>query len=287
MNHLTTLPLSQCFRALNVTPKDPWEAVKKSYYRLARQYHPDLHSSNRAYENKLKEVTCAFKVLETHYRIQESNQDRQDHKFPGPSKTHGKPARPAKEPSADTNAPPCNPSLNVAEDPGEKKGPWNHWLQDVRGKLSKLERKIFLLDTRKDIQIHPHTAVHGGMVKMRKGKKTFQVKIPPGSWNRMSLRIPEKGEASLFGKKRGDLLLNIQVIHSEQLDTDESKFYYELQVPREKIKTSRVLTLDSVHGPIKFVLPKNTTDGQKFALRFQSNGKNANSSSHVVKIQFV
>ena len=88
----------------------------------------------------------------------------------------------------------------------------NHWVQRLQENLTKYERKIFFLDIRKNIRVNPHTAANGGIVRMRKGHETFQVKIPPGSWNRMSLCIPEKGESSLFGKKRGDLLLNIEVV---------------------------------------------------------------------------
>lgn len=287
MNHLTTTKLSQCFRALKVSPGDPWGAVKKSYYLLARQYHPDLHPSNLAYENKLKEVTRAFKVLETHYKIQESNRSRGDREvsrnLPGQARMNGGPPSPKNESWDDPAAQRWDHSLNTAE----KSGRWNHWFRSFRVQLTKLERKIFLLDTRKNIRIHPHTAVHGGMVKMRKGKNTFHVKIPSGSWRRMSLRIPERGETSLFGKKRGDLLLNIQVIHPERLAAGGLRFYYELRVPREKIKASRMLTLDSVHGPIKFVLPRKATDGQKFVLKFQPDGKTSPSSSHIVKVQLV
>ena len=74
MNYLTTMKLSQCFRVLRASPGDKWEVVKKSYYLLVKQYHPDLHPNNLVYENKLKEVTCAFKVLEKHYKYQENKE---------------------------------------------------------------------------------------------------------------------------------------------------------------------------------------------------------------------
>ena len=87
----------------------------------------------------------------------------------------------------------------------------------------------------------------------------------------MTLRIPEKGESSLFGKKRGDLLLNIEVVNSQNINADETRFYYELHIPRENVKSSKVQTLDSVFGPIKFVLPRNIKQGQNFVLKSKPN----------------
>ncbi|GJL78333.1 MAG: hypothetical protein NPINA01_13220 [Nitrospinaceae bacterium] len=287
MNHITTLNLPRCFKALNVSPGDKWEAVRKSYYLLAKQYHPDRHPGNFAYENKLKEITLAFKVLEKHYRCQEKNQDRDAPVRPGHP-----PREPViKEKSSlfeshlldDSKVHPMGGSLN----PPRKTGGWNGWVRRLQQNLTKYERKLFLLDIQKNIRVHSQTAAHGGFVRLSKGKETFQVKIPSGSWNRMSLRIPEKGESSLFGKKRGDLLLNIQVVNAEQIHAGDNKFFYELDVPREKIKTSRVLTLDSVYGPIKFVLPRNTRDGQNFVLKSKPNKNSVHPASHVVTVHFV
>lgn len=287
MNYITTMKLSQCFRVLKASPGDKWEAVKKSYYLLVKQYHPDLHPNNLVYENKLKEVTCAFKVLEKHYKYQEnkqgqgasaipgmrSNQSLMDKKF---SIFESRPMENSKSNSSDS-------SINKPE----KRSRLDYWFQRLQKNITKYERKIFFLDIQKNIRVNPHTAANGGIVRMRKGNETFQVKIPSGSWNRMSLRIPERGESSLFGKKRGDLLLNIEVVNSQQINPGDTKFHYELHIPRDKVKFSKVQTLDSVYGPIKFVLPRNTKNGQKFVLKSQPNEKSKSPSSHVVTVYFV
>lgn len=39
------------------------KALKKAYYRLAKQYHPDKNPGNKEAEQKFKEITHAFEIL--------------------------------------------------------------------------------------------------------------------------------------------------------------------------------------------------------------------------------
>lgn len=287
MNNFTTRNLSQCYKVLNVSPSMKWETVKKSYHSLAKQYHPDLNPSNSAFEEKIKEITRAFKTLETHYKEQQIEEQLAEPPFPE-SKTRRtlisitKKTPRAKEPEG------------IEEDffdphpvdSHDARGAWRQRFAGLQELLLKLERKLFLLDVRKNLRVDPATAVHGGTIRMHSRKESFLVKIPSGSWTRMVLRIPEKGESSLFGKKRGDLLLNIQVVRSDQINPGDLMFYYEISIPREKLVNARVVTLDSVHGPIKFILPKNTRNGQNFILKSKPRN-NVSSSSHVVTVRLL
>jgi DnaJ-class molecular chaperone len=73
------------------------------------------------------------------------------------------------------------------------------------------EKKAFLLDVEKEIKIDSVTVANGGTVKIRQNQESFEVPISQGTWNRMTIRIPEKGEASWSRRKRGDLLLDIKL----------------------------------------------------------------------------
>jgi curved DNA-binding protein CbpA len=285
MNHLTTMKLSQCFMILNVSPRVTWEGVKKSYHQLAKQYHPDLNPRSISCENKFKELNNAFKILETHYKNPKKNGWK---KVSSLVKIRPESSTPYVEESLlSAEAIEEERQSNLSEPAGvsgEKKSGWNRWVQSIKARLNQIERKVFLMDTQKNIRVAPRTAEHGGFIRLQTRKESFQVKIPSGGWNRMSLRVPEKGESSFLGKKRGDLILNIQVIKPEQLEAGNSKFFYELHVPREKIIASKVQTLDSVQGPIKFVLPRGTKDGQTFVLKYQAKPDSKTTPDHVVKV---
>jgi curved DNA-binding protein len=264
-----------------------WVDIKKSYHRLAKRYHPDLNPRNIICENKFKELNGAFKMLENHYKGPKKNRRQSVFSiFQTRPKPPSKFAEGSFYPAEVIDDSPSKPT-DSPRGAKEKKRGWGRWSKSIQAGFNKLERKIFLLDARKNVRVSPQTAANGGIIRLNNRKETFQVKIPPGDWSRMSLRVPEKGESSLFGKKRGDLVLNIQVIQPEQLDADQSKFFYELQVTREKILSTRVQTLDSVQGPIKFVLPKSTRDGQTFTLKYQSRSDSKSSPDHVVKVHLV
>jgi hypothetical protein len=139
--------------------------------------------------------------------------------------------------------------------------------------LEKLDNKAFQLDIQKDIKISGSVLQKGGSLNLKSGKESFAVKIPSGDWNHMSLRVPGKGERSLFSQRRGDLLLNLRVPIEKIAITDSSRFSYEMKIPPEKIAGRRTMTLNSSEGPIKFILPLNTRDGQSFTLRSGWGGK--------------
>lgn len=58
------MELAECYRLLEVTPNADVEAIKASYRRLARRYHPDVNPNNREEAHvKFIQVTEAYKYL--------------------------------------------------------------------------------------------------------------------------------------------------------------------------------------------------------------------------------
>src|SRR5438874_4941220 len=51
------------YQLLGVSKGASADEIKKSYRRLAKQYHPDLNPNNKAAEEKFKELSVAFDVL--------------------------------------------------------------------------------------------------------------------------------------------------------------------------------------------------------------------------------
>ena len=64
--------LRKAYAALEVPAGSDFETVRKSYRRLMRKYHPDLHAGtpdkNRAATDLTQRLTQAYKTLEKHLR---------------------------------------------------------------------------------------------------------------------------------------------------------------------------------------------------------------------------
>ena len=233
------MQITKCFEILQVESDAPWQAVKKSYCGLAKKLHPDLNSPSPEAETRLKEINQAFQILRSHF----SNQ--------------------------------VNTSL-VKKDRTLKI--WKNFFQKIQQNpnikkikdtctdyLTSLDENIFQLNIHKTIEIPVSTAKRGGSIFMKSGKEKFEVKIPSGDWNRLSVRIPGKGQSSLFSNRRGDFILDLHLPKGGMIRPKVFSSSYEMAIDRTKL--GQVMTLNSSEGSIKFVLPRDTLDGQIFCLR--------------------
>ena len=153
--------------------------------------------------------------------------------------------------------------------------------------LFEWEKKIFLLDIRKNVFLKKRLPSHSNIVRVKQGEDSFQVRVPPGPWTSMFIRVPQKGNKSMFSEKRGDLLLNIHVPQRESIDPAPAVYYYKVRIPEKAIGTDKVWTLKSATGPIKFTLPKTAQDGQKLILKANRNSTGPSCASHIMTLSLV
>jgi DnaJ-class molecular chaperone len=243
------MQLTECFRILQVEPGAPWQVIKKSYYSLAKSLHPDINPQSPNAETQFKEINQAFQVLQSHFsRSGDKALVKVD----------------TKSWSFLLQRISRNPKLQ------KLKG-------DCAAYLCQLDTRVFQLNVYKKIHVSTSTAQSGANIYLKSGREKFEIKVPSGQWNQMSLSIPGKGEPSLFSKRRGDLILNLQT--PQMVNTGASCFSYEMAI--DKARVGSVMTLNSSEGPIKFVLPRNTVNGQTFCLKSRADSE----SKHVVTVR--
>jgi len=236
------MQIAECYKILNVVPGEEWLRVRKSYHSLAKQYHPDINHD--AGDTPLKEINRAFEELETHYKATDKFQPQQSLELiRQPNKLTNLLGRIRNKPAVQRAV---NSSLDFLVD---------------------LDSKVFQLDVQKDIQLSGATLKKGASLHFKSGKENFDIKVPTGDWNQMSLRIAGKGESSIFSRRRGDLVLNLRGPMPKMAVSGKSQFSYEMKISRDQIADAKVQTLNSSEGPIKFILPRNIRDEQKFTLR--------------------
>ena len=51
------------FRIMDLEFSDDWKTIQKKFKTLVKKFHPDKHSGDKKYENKLKKITLAYSHL--------------------------------------------------------------------------------------------------------------------------------------------------------------------------------------------------------------------------------
>ena len=53
----------EAFIIMGLEFKDDWKTIQKKFKTLVKKFHPDKHSGNKQYEDKLKKITLAYSHL--------------------------------------------------------------------------------------------------------------------------------------------------------------------------------------------------------------------------------
>ncbi|MCF8720547.1 J domain-containing protein [Nitrospina gracilis] len=319
MNATRYVDLPECFQTLNVAEGVSWAEIKKAYYQLAKQYHPDRNPNDLESEDRFKKISIAFGVLERYYRTNpglrlkwksnasveepaippqpdfgsqsKTNGSRQRHRAPnsyryvkdedtlrsnGKGYAHSTPPEPEVVPEEDRKA--AEAGSPFARRIGRW---WNGTYRNLQG----LERRVLSLDLEKTVNIESHTGLNGGTVRVRTPGGTFNIRIPAGTTEDIVMRIPEKGERGLLNRKRGDLVLRIQVTSPQAQQSED--FYYQVRVTQKDLSMGQVMILDTHEGPIRYALPKTTVTGQTFSLKVRTDSANPSNCNHIIVVEVV
>jgi len=281
--------LFECFTILNVGPNSKWEEVKRSYHFLAKKYHPDLNPGKPGKAFHFRKISRAFKILEKRNKwnqMKKTQQKMANRKRNGFSINHDEANQ--SKPQFATPLGKAPTLLHTTTKNGTSKNS-EQGFKRLGATVFEWEKKICLLDIRKNIFLKKRLPSHSNIVRVKMGEESFQVRIPPGPWTSMFIRVPEKGNRSMFSKKRGDLLLNIHVPNRESFapSTAPAVYYYNVRIPEKAIGSDKAWTLKSANGPIKFTLPKTAQNGQKFVLKSNCDSAGASPSSHIMTLSLV
>lgn len=250
-----------CYKILNVSQGSNWDQVKRSYYTLAKKYHPDLNLGDPFFESRFKKISQAYRVLDLHYKKQETikNVWEKSRRPKSPSRKTYPSVEPIVTPPKKQKSAKKSATRSKASDP--------KWKKRIKEILFKYENKWAPLTVRQGVTVDSSLAIKGGIIRIKTAHDSFQVKIPAGIEHQTQLRIPEKGEKSFFNDKRGDLYLNVRVIPAGRAAPGNTNMFYEKKVSRKDVNLNRVFTLNTFQGPIKFFIPKKTRDGESFVLK--------------------
>ena len=255
--------------------------IKKSFRKLARQYHPDVAKDKKQAEEKFKEINEAYEVLSDPAKRKKYDELGADWKSgaefrppPGWEGSQGQPFRGRRGAGQGTEGFEFEFGGTGFSDFFEQlfgaanarrggfSGFGNHQEEEIaeRGR-----------DVEGDIMVTLEEAARGSIrsVSVRHGSKTetHQVKIPAGVTEGQRLRLSGRGEHGSGGGESGDLYLRVRLAKHPDFDVDGHNLIYEAELAPWEAVLGMELSVPTLTSHVHIKIPAGTQSGQKLRVR--------------------
>ncbi|GAA9943745.1 DnaJ family protein [Helicobacter pylori] len=254
------------YQTLNVSENASQDEIKKSYRRLARQYHPDLNKTKEA-EEKFKEINAAYEILSDEEKRRQYDQFG-DNMFGGQNFSDFAKSRSASEDLDD-----------ILSSIFWKGGFSQRFSQNSQGfsgfNFSNLAPEN--LDMTATLNVSVLDTLLGNKKQVSINNETFSLKIPIGVEEGEKIRVRNKGKTGRTG--RGDLLLQIHIEEDEIYKREKDDITQIFDLPLKTALFGGKIEIATWHKTLTLTIPPNTKAMQKF--RIKEKGIKNRKTSHV------
>jgi curved DNA-binding protein len=259
-------------------PRGASEAdIKKSFRKLAREFHPDVAKDKKKAEEKFKEINEAYEVLSDPAKRKKYDELGANWKsgaefrpppgyggFGGGQTFRGRPGAGFEEfEFGGTGFSSFFEQLFGSRMRGGAGG-FNH-----RGGFAAEEPAS--RDIEGDILVSLDEAKRGSIrtvtVRHENSTDSHQVKIPAGITEGQRLRIPGRGEHG------GDLYLRVRLAKHPDFDVDGHNLIHELDLAPWEAVLGAEISVPTLDGPVNIKIPAGTGGGKKLRVRGRGLGR--------------
>ncbi|PDX25756.1 DnaJ family protein [Helicobacter pylori] len=254
------------YQTLNVSENASQDEIKKSYRRLARQYHPDLNKTKEA-EEKFKEINAAYEILSDEEKRRQYDQFG-DNMFGGQNFSDFARSRRTSEDLDD-----------ILSSIFGRGGFSQRFSQNSQG-FSGFNFSNFApenLDMTATLNVSVLDTLLGNKKQVSINNDTFSLKIPIGVEEGEKIRVRNKGKTGRTG--RGDLLLEIHIEEDEMYRREKDDIIQTFDLPLKTALFGGKIEIATWHKTLTLTIPPNTKAMQKF--RIKEKGIKNRKTSHV------
>jgi len=264
------------YTILGVTEKADASAIKASYRKLARKYHPDVSKEDNA-EQQFKDVGEAYAVLKDSekraeydalraqgtYRSGGGYQPPPDWQSSSAGGGHGQ--------HSDSDFSDFFDSIFGANGAGfrqsddfQRSANTNRRGRDLHYKIALFLEEAYQGCQRK-ISLRVSEPDENGQIKQR--DKTLNVKIPAGVIEGQHIRLAGQGELGVGQGKAGDLLLEIEFAPHPYFAVDGVNILLTLPVTCWEAVLGATVEVPTINGKVKLKIPPASNSGNKLRIK--------------------
>jgi curved DNA-binding protein len=262
------------YKILGVKREDTEDAIKKSYRKLARKYHPDVSKEPNA-EEKFKEVQEAYEVLK-------DPKKRASYDQLGSNWQNGQDFRPPPQWQGFEGG-------GGGFGGGADMGDFSEFFSSIFGRAGGQSQGGFRQQPRREqkgadehavIRISLDEAFHGGPKTIQlqtapvanSGQahyqtRTLKITIPAGITSGQQLRLAKQGGKGAGQASAGDLFLKIELLPHPVFTLQDSDIIMTLPITPWEAALGAKVTVPTLKGPVDVKIAANAQAGQKLRLK--------------------
>lgn len=264
------------------------EEIKKSFRKLARQYHPDLNPGNAEAEEKFKDINEAYEVLSDPEKRTQYDQFGRFWNRPGfQNGRRGWSGRSGDRAPDDFNFGEFNDFNSFVDQLlNRREETVNRTAQEpFRPGTTKTSRTIARAkprDAEARLTVPLDRAYQGGRERIRlEDGRSLEVNMPPGMVKGQRVRL--KGQ----GVSGGDLYLKIEVSPHPFFKLEGSDVFCQLPVTPTEAVLGGLIEVPTLDGLVKMSIPPGVRSGQRLRLANKGYPVEGDRGDQIVEIQIV
>lgn len=259
------------YKILGVDKKASQDDIKKAYRRLAHKYHPDKNPGNKSTEEKFKDIGEAYEVLKNTEKrkkydrlganwkqYQQAGYDPSAHGF-----SRGQTGR--------------NYQYEFHGDPSEMFGGsgFSDFFESFFGRsrtgyrergFGNYDRETQGTDLAGEVFITLQEAYFGTQRIVDLGNEKIRMKIKPGAYDGLKLRIRGKGQQGSSGKS-GNLYITIRVQPHHLYQRKEDDLFMEMSIDIFTAMLGSKQKIRTFTGELNINIPESTQNGKNLRLK--------------------
>jgi curved DNA-binding protein len=290
------------YKTLGVARGASDSEIKKSFRKLAREYHPDVAKNKKQAEERFKEINEAYEVLGDPAKRKKYdelganwNSGADFRPPPGwesfvggrPSTGRGRRGEDAEFHFGGTGFSDFFEQLFGSAGRGGRRGGFAEEDltaergRDIEGDLMVTLEEALGGSVRSVSVRHGVPCEHCGGTGQRAGQvcnvcggtgqvartETYQVKIPAGVSQGQRLRVAGRGEAGVGGGAAGDLYLRVRFARHPDFEVQDQQLIYEAELAPWEAVLGAQISIPTLNGRVNIRIPPGTQTGQKLRVR--------------------